>query len=155
MKRKSAFKLLIIFMIFFSAASSCTKNRDKVSTEEKPPTEKETEKKEQVDTGIDKRFYEEEFKRVQEELGTIREFNPESFVKITILYKKMTRIWLEETITLPSDEQKKHLDLENQKFFSSFGTTEEKYIEYSRQNIDELNKYMEEHPELISEMQKY
>ena len=43
----------------------------------------------------------------------------------------------------------------NKKFFNSFGITEEQYIEYSQKNIDELNKYMEDHPELVSELQEY
>jgi hypothetical protein len=148
-------KIFVIFMIIFFAIFSCSKNKEKDKTEEKVQIEKETEEREEAESKIDKEFYEEEFNSTLEEIGTIQEFTPESFVKVTILYKKMTRVWLEETMTLPSEEQKEYLDLENQKFFDAFGITEEQFIEYSQENIEELNKYMEDHPELISELQKY
>ena len=155
MKNNKIFKTLIIFLILFSAILGCSRNQSKENLEEKLPAETEAKEEDQTNIKIDKQVYEEELKRTVEEIGIIHEFTPESFIKITILNKKMTRLWLDESMALSPDEQKEYLDLQNQLFFNEFGTTEEQFIKYSKENIEALNKYMETHPELIPELQKY
>ena len=150
----NTFKIIIVIAVIFSTTLSCSRNREKEKTEQKLPAEKETEEDHQLDSSRDEQYYENEFEKIVNDIGKIQEFTPETFVTITILYRKMTRKWLDEAMALSSEEQKNFLDGENLSFFNAFGITEGQFIKYSQENIDELNKYMEEHPELISEMQE-
>ena len=84
------------------------------------------------------------------DIGTIEEFTPEIFVRLTILYKKESTRWLEEAVLLSDAEQYRYFEESNRSFFEYFGITEEEYIHYSTDHIDELNKYLEEHPELTT-----
>ena len=93
-----------------------------------------------------------DMERLLGETGTIKEFTPEIFVALTILYQKESRKWLAESAALPADEQKKYIDDANRSFFGAFGITEEQYISYSQSHIDELNAYMSEHPELMADI---
>jgi hypothetical protein len=128
---------------------------EKEKTDQRLPTEKEIEEDELIDSSFDKQFYENEFENIVNEVGTIEEFTPETFVIITILNRKMTRKWLDEAMILPPEEQKKYIDEENLSFFSAFGITEEQFIKYSQENLEEINNYMEDHPELIFKLQEY
>ena len=150
----NTFRIIIVIAIIFSTTLSCSRNREKEKTEQKLPAEKETEDDELIDSSLDEQYYENEFEKIVNDVGKIQKFTPETFVTITILYRKMTRKWLDEAMALPAEEQKNYLDEENVSFFNAFGITEEQFIKYSQANIDELNKYMEEHPELISELQE-
>jgi len=76
-------------------------------------------------------------------------FNPEAFVKVTIEYRRESKIWLEESRALPPEEQPGYIEESNRIFFESRGLTEEEYTTYSQIHQDELNAYMEEHPELL------
>ena len=89
----------------------------------------------------------------QYDIGTIGEFTPEIFVRLTILYKKESTRWLEEAALLSDAEQHRYFEESNRSFFEYFGITEEDYIRYSTDHIDELNKYLEEHPELTPPLQ--
>ncbi len=149
------FKIIIVIAIIFSITLSCSRNREKGKTEQKLPAEKEAEEDEPIDSSFDEQYYEKEFEKILNEVGTILEFTPETFVIITILNRKMTRKWLDEAMALTPEEQKKDLDDENLSFFNAFGITEEQFIKYSQENIDKLNNYMEENPELISELLEY
>ncbi len=151
----NTFKIIIVIAIIFSTTFSCSRNREKEKTEQKLPAEKGTEDDGLIDSSLDEQYYENEFEKIVNEVGTIQEFTPETFVTITILYRKMTRTWLDEAKALSPEEQKNYLDEENLSFFNAFEITEEQFIKYSQENIDELNNYMEEHPELISELQEY
>jgi len=75
--------------------------------------------------------------------------SPEAFVKVTIEYRRESKIWLEESRALPPEEQPGYIEESNRIFFESRGLTEEEYTTYSQIHQDELNAYMEEHPELL------
>ncbi len=150
----NTFKIIIVIAIIISTTLSCSRDREKEKTEQKLPAERETEEDHPFDSSRDEQYYENEFEKIVSEVGTIKDFTPETFVTITILYRKMTRKWLDETMALPPEKQKNYLDEENLSFFNTFGITEEQFIKYSQENIDELNKYMKEHPELIPELQE-
>ncbi len=85
-------------------------------------------------------------------IGIVDELNPETFVRITILYRRETRVWLEQSQALALDEQEPYIEEKNAEFFTRFGLTEEEYVSYSQNNIEELDAYMEEHPELVAEL---
>ena len=155
MVRLNTFKIIIILSIIFPSAITCSRTRAKEKTEKKLPEKSEMEEAEPIGSSVDKEGYENEFDKAVNEIGIIQDFTPETFIIITILNKKMTRVWLDEARSLPSEEQKKHIDEENLSFFNAFGTTEEQFIKYSQENIEDLNNYLEEHPELISELREY
>jgi hypothetical protein len=77
---------------------------------------------------------------------------PEKFVEITIRYQRETRGWLEESQVLPEKEQEAYLEKMNKEFFAKLGMTEEEYVEYSQNHIEELNVYIGKHPELMVEL---
>jgi hypothetical protein len=83
------------------------------------------------------------------DIGKVDKLTPEIFVKITILYRKESKNWVEKSMSLPASEQEKFIEDANSRFFSSIGITEEEYLSFSEKNIDELNAYLEEHPELV------
>jgi hypothetical protein len=87
-------------------------------------------------------------------IGIVNKLTPETFVKITILYNSTYQNWLEESQNLPTDEQRRFLDEMNMKFFSQFGLTEDEYVKYSQNNMEELNNYIASHPELLVKLKK-
>lgn len=130
------------------ALSSCSRDREEAKPQEKKAIFEEKKEETQV-VDIDS-------ERIREEdIGIIEEFSPELFVKFTILYKNESKKWLEESASLEPEEQKQYFDEANITFFKRFGITEEEYINYGKEHIDELDKYMEEHPELLSTLQSY
>ena len=151
----NAFKIIVVLVIIFTTTLSCSRNRENKKTEQKLPDELEANEKKLTDSSFDKQQYETEFEIIVNEVGTIKEFTPETFVIITILNRKMTNKWLDEAMALSPEEQKHYLDKKNLHFFNAFGITEAQFIKYSQKNINELNNYMEENPELIYEMQEY
>jgi hypothetical protein len=116
------------------------KKREKVTHEPAPPIE--------VEEGKEK---EESITDVEsiKDIGKVDKLTPEIFVKITILYRKESKNWVEKSMGLPPSEQEKFIEDANSKFFSSLGITEEEYLSFSEKNIDELNAYLKEHPELV------
>jgi hypothetical protein len=97
-------------------------------------------------------------KRLMEELidkiGVIEEYTPELFVYLTILYKKETARWIAESSALPDAQQQHYIEEENKHFFERFGTTEEEYIRYSTEHWEELDSYIEVHPEFMSALKE-
>jgi hypothetical protein len=89
---------------------------------------------------------------ISHDIGLIDELTPEVFVKLTILYRRENRRWLEHSQALTPEEQERYLERKNNEFFSRYGLEEEEYVSYSQQNIDELNEYIAEHPELMSQL---
>jgi len=89
---------------------------------------------------------------LEAQIGKIKTFTPELFVKLTIVYRRENKKWLKEVQNLPSAEQDAFIEQKNKEFFTRFGISEEQYISYSQNNIEELNKYMSEHPELLPEL---
>ena len=81
--------------------------------------------------------------------GVEETLSPEDFVKVTIEYRRESKKWLEESRALPPEEQPGYIEESNRVFFESRGLTEEEYTIYSQIHQDELNAYMEEHPELL------
>jgi hypothetical protein len=139
----------IIVLVIMLVMGACSRDKGRavspeVSPEASPPVQGEKKtplKKEKVS--------EEE----QYDIGTIEEFTPETFIRLTILYKKESREWIEEAALLSDAEQHRYFEKSNRSFFEYFGITEEDYIRYSTDHIDELNKYLEEHPELAPALQ--
>ncbi|MBN2322691.1 MAG: hypothetical protein JXQ30_03070 [Spirochaetes bacterium] len=100
---------------------------------------------------------ESERKRTDEfidEIGIIEAYTPELFVHLTILYKKETARWVAESSALSDAEQQNYIDEENKRFFERFGTTEEEYIRYSTEHWEELDRYIEEHPEFVQALRE-
>jgi hypothetical protein len=77
---------------------------------------------------------------------------PDAFIRITILYRRENRMWLEQSQSLSSQEQERYLEEMNAAFFSKFGFTEEEFLAYGENNTSELDAYIQEHPELMAEM---
>lgn len=116
------------------------KKREKVIHEPAPPVEvEEGKEKEGSITDVES----------TRDIGKVDKLTPEIFVKITILYRKESKDWVEKSMGLPPSEQEKFIEDANSKFFSSLGITEEEYLSFSEKNIDELNAYLKEHPELV------
>ncbi len=141
---------LVIIMVFVLLVTvvSCAKREDPSRIEDIKDAETEN----STHTGE----YAVKRKQIQkDDIGIIDEFTPEIFVKLTILYRRESEIWLKEAQSIEPKQRDKFLERENEKFFTRFGTTEEEYIQYSENNIEKLNEYMSEHPELLSELQNY
>lgn len=139
----------ILFIIAFLELIllSCSKTREKKERGNIPldSSEVQVEKEEIKIQSLDE-------KELLKEIGVIKEFNPEIFVKLTILYRRESKKWLEESRSLPPEDQRNYMEGANRSFFTRFGTTEEDYISYSQSHIDELNAYMDEHPELLKDV---
>ena len=93
-----------------------------------------------------------EFEDLLDRSKPIKTFTPEIFVALTIKHRKETLRWVEEVKTLPGDEQKKYLENANKAFFDSYGTSEDAFIQYPQRHMDELNAYINEHPELMKDL---
>ena len=135
----------IIVLVIMLVMGACSRDKGRAVSPQVTPEEieeKKTPLKKEKDT-------EEE----PYDIGTIEEFTPEIFVRLTILYKKESTRWLEEAALLSDAEQYRYFEESNRSFFEYFGITEEDYIRYSTNHIDELNKYLEEHPELTPPLQ--
>ena len=143
MKVRAVFLLITITF----ALSSCSQDREEEQPEKKAIVEEKQEEKQAVDVASE---------TIREEnIGIIEEFSPEIYVKFTILYQNESKKWLEESASLDPQKQKQHFDDANMAFFKRFGITEEEYIDYGKEHTDELDKYMNEHPELLSTLQSY
>ncbi|MCK4923342.1 MAG: hypothetical protein KAS61_00120 [Spirochaetes bacterium] len=88
----------------------------------------------------------------QRDIGVADELTPETFIRITILYRRENRVWIEQSQVLSSQEQERYFEEMNAAFFSRFGFTEEKFLAYGENNTAELDAYIQEHPELMVEM---
>jgi hypothetical protein len=88
----------------------------------------------------------------QRDIGVANELTPDAFIRITILYRRENRMWLEQSQSLSSQEQERYLEEMNAAFFSKFGFTEEEFLAYGENNTSELDAYIQEHPELMAEM---
>lgn len=140
---------VVIFFVLLMIAVSCSKRGEKPLSEEMKDAETK-------DLSRTEEEYGEEKERIRKsDIGIIDEFTPEIFVKLTILYRKESALWLERAQRLEPEEREEFLERENRQFFADFGITEEEYIQYSENNIEKLNKYMSEHPELLPELQNY
>jgi len=82
----------------------------------------------------------------------IKELTPELFVALTIKHLRESKRWVEESKSLTADEQKEYIDKANKSFFGAYGTTEDAFVKYSQNHIDELNSYMSDHPELMKDL---
>ncbi|KPJ89619.1 MAG: hypothetical protein AMS17_01175 [Spirochaetes bacterium DG_61] len=151
---KTIATVIIIFSLFLIFLVSCGKNKKGVE-ETTRPEEKGAEltTKEEVVEG--ESVSESETGYNVEDIGTIERFTPEIFVQVTILYKKESSKWIKESGLLPADEQNRYIERANRLFFSQFGITEQDYLEYSQNNVDELNRFLEEYPELLSQLKGY
>jgi hypothetical protein len=93
-----------------------------------------------------------EFEDLLDRSKPIKTFTPEIFVALTIKHRKETLRWVEEVKNLSEDEQKKYLENANRAFFDSYGTSEDAFIQYPQRHMDELNSYINEHPELMKDL---
>jgi len=132
---------------------ACSRNREE--KEQKPPVFKqERREKEPAETG--KKEPREEIGGGNfEGIGPIDTLTPELFVQITIQYRKAHKKWLEEAQELPPNNRSAFIEKANRTFFERIGITEGEYIAYSQNNIDALNAYIEEHPQLLPDVMDY
>ncbi len=86
---------------------------------------------------------------IPEGVSQFNTLTPELFVEITIQYRKEHKKWLEEAQELPPDERSDFIENANKTFFNRLGITEDEYVAYSQNNIEILNAYIEEHPQLL------
>ena len=96
-----------------------------------------------------------EFAISAKDVGKIESFTPDTFIKVMILYGRKSREWFQESGTLPPEEQSEYIERANSRFFEQFGTTEQAYISYSQSNIEDLEEYLERHPELENLLKEY
>ena len=88
----------------------------------------------------------------QPDINSVDELTPELFIRITILYRRENRKWIEKSQSLSSQEQERYLEEMNDAFFTKLGVTEEEYIAYGENNANELDSYVQDHPELMREI---
>ena len=138
---------VLIFLLILLV--SCGKN--KTMHQEEKGAERTT-KEEAVE---EESGFESEIEYRAEDIGKIEKFTPEIFVQVTIQYKKESGKWIKESGSLPAAEQNEYIEKANRLFFSQFGITEQNYLDYSQNNIEELNRYLEKHPELLSRLKGY
>ena len=90
----------------------------------------------------------------QIDIGSVDELTPELFIKITILYRDENRKWIEKSQSFSPKEQELYLNEMNEVFFANLGITEEQYTAYGEHNAEELDEYVQDHPELIKALIK-
>jgi len=85
-------------------------------------------------------------------IGSFEQLSPRLFIELTILYRRETERWLTTAQTLDPGLREQYLERANRVFFSTFGITEEEYLRFGERNQEELNRYLEEHPELMKDV---
>lgn len=85
------------------------------------------------------------------EIGSFDRLTPALFIELTIIYRKEMKEWLQTARTLDPGMQQRYLEKANRVFFNTFGITEKEYLRYGERNQEELNRYLEEHPELLED----
>jgi hypothetical protein len=144
------YTLVALFLLAMSI--SCTERQDRVRrdglfksrTEEGRSQRPRKDKREEKDGGLTA--------QEQRDIAETDELTPETFIRITILYRRENRMWLEQSQSLSSQEQERYLEEMNAAFFSRFRFTEEEFLAYGENNTSELDAYIQEHPELMVEI---
>jgi len=143
--------ILVTGILFLLLIPACNRSREKkepgspvLKQEERKKTPAQAEKKE-PETGASMPVV----------IGPVDTLTPELFVQITIQYRKEHKKWLQEAQELPPDKRSDFIEKANRDFFKSLGITEEEYIAYSQNNIDALNAYIEENPQLLPDVMDY
>jgi len=143
--------ILITGILFLLLLPACNRSREKkepgpsvLKQGEREKTPARAEKKE-PETGAS----------MTDVIGSVDALTPEIFVKITIQHRKEHKKWLQEAQELPPDKRNDFIEKANRDFFKRLGITEEEYIAYSQNNIDALNAYIEENPQLLPDVMDY
>jgi hypothetical protein len=145
----TSFITVAIFIVMMIIA--CEKSRR--GFEEPAPKEEEGVEEKEKSTNTQKTESGLDFNA--EDIGKIEKFTPEIFVKVTIIYQRESREWIQQSISLLLETQNEYIEKANRLFFEQFGTTEEEYLRYSQENIDELDRFLKNHPEFLSLMKEY
>ena len=114
---------ILVALCLLTLSFSCDKRKDEVTPVEKRP-----------------------------DIGIIDELTPELFIRITILYRKENMQWIEDSQSLSSLEQERYLEEMNDAFFEKLGYSEKEFLAYGEQNANELDSYVQDHPELMREL---
>jgi len=114
---------ILIALFLLTMSFSCDKRKDKVPLVEEQP-----------------------------DISSVDELTPELFIRITILYRRENRKWVEKSQSLSSQEQERYLEEVNNAFFAQFGFSEEEFLAYGENNANDLDTYVQDHPELMREM---
>ena len=85
-------------------------------------------------------------------IGGEEELTTELFIQITIHYRMENKKWIEASQTMSPEEQERYLNEMNEQFFAELGVTEEQYISYGEKHANELDAYVQEHPELLQKL---
>jgi len=150
-----AIRLILLMLIVLFLSFSCSKNERKTNFKKqtkgeiKNGLEEKSITSEKID--YDKDLEEENVSEEQKNV-VIKEFTPEIFINLTIVYRSKNKKWLEDSVDFTPEMKKEFLENEHRKFFEKYGITEDDYINYSQTHVDELNNYMSEHPELLSQL---
>jgi hypothetical protein len=147
----TTFITLTIFLL--TLVFACEKSR--LGFEEPGSKEKEEERVQGKEEYTDTQKTESALDFNAKDIGKIEKFTPEIFVKVTIIYKKESREWIQQSGSLSPENQNEYIEKANRLFFAQFGTTEEEYLGYSQNNIDELDRFLKNHPEFLSLMKEY
>ncbi len=132
---------------------ACSRSREE--KEQGPPVIKQEQRGNRPSETVKKEPREETGDSMLEGVRPIDTLTPELFVKITIQYRREHKKWLEEAQELSPEERSDFIENANKTFFERIGITEEEYIAYSQNNIETLNAYIEEHPQLLPEAMDY
>ena len=143
--------ILSLILIYLVSCGKSKKDTEETTLQEEKGPERTI--KEEIARG--ESGSESEIQYSVEDIGKIESFTPEIFIKITILYRKESSKWIEESSSFPTDEQNDYIERANRLFFSQFGISENDYIQYSTNNNEELNRFLEEHPEWLSKLKQY
>jgi hypothetical protein len=151
---RTTFLLLVVISIITLALSSCSRDKSETKPKAEDTLLKKEEKGEEKQKEI--RAGDAALEKIEKgDIGIINELSPELFVTITILYKSKSKKWLEESASLEPEAQKRYLDEASATFFDSYGITEEEYINYGKEHAADLDRYLEEHPDILSVLQNY
>jgi hypothetical protein len=148
MRSGFARSLLAAALLSGAFTSGCAKwKKQREAREETPPAQLEVQTPATAEEPIRR-----ELEELLERSKPIKSFTPELFVALTIKHRKETLRWLEDSKKMSEDDQKKYLENANRAFFEAFGTSEEAFIQYPQRHIDDLNDYINDHPELMKEL---
>ena len=136
--------IIVTGIVLLLMVPACGKSREKHEGTRVPKEEQEKRPiQDEMEAGADS------------SIGHVDALTPEIFVRITIQYRKAHKKWLQEAQKLPPVDREGFIEKANREFFERIGITEEQYINFSRDNIDALNAYIAEHPELLPYVMDY
>lgn len=134
-------KRILLFIIPVLLLLSCRKEQAVAPQTDEQIVE---EYKEELrgDTRID-------FAQLEQTVKNSESINIEVFIAISVLHRYYSNRFVAETESMNEDEQVRFYQEKRKEFFGKIKYSEEQYESYMENNMEALNSYITQHPEML------